>query len=299
MDPIQRGVSSGLTHELAIGCKGLQKYLWLKEPRASVIQVSPVKEVFPLSVVIVIPARFGSTRFPGKPLARRTGKFLIQHVVEQAQKAQLATQVVVATDDARIIDAVQSFGGCAVMTSDQHPSGTDRIAEVMQRPEFVDTQVVVNVQGDEPEIDPGLIDNLIRVTSQADVPMATAAAPFESLVDVANPNIVKVVTDQQNFALYFSRSVIPYDRDRITASAEKSEWAGLYRKHLGIYAYQRKFLLTLAATPACALEKLEKLEQLRALYIGGKIYVEDTATAPHGIDTPEDYEAFVKRMVPG
>jgi 3-deoxy-manno-octulosonate cytidylyltransferase (CMP-KDO synthetase) len=246
--------------------------------------------------VIVIPARFGSTRFPGKPLARRTGKFLIQHVVEQARKAQLASQVVVATDDARIMDAVISFGGTAVMTSDQHPTGTDRIAEVMRRPEFAGTQIVVNVQGDEPEIDPALIDNLIRVTGQADVPMATVAAPFDRPEEIGNPNIVKVVTDQRHFALYFSRSVIPYDRDRVTLGASALALAGIYRKHLGIYAYQRKFLLTLAATPACDLEKIEKLEQLRALHMGAKIYVEDTATGPHGIDTPEDYEAFVQRL---
>jgi len=252
-----------------------------------------------LSAVIVIPARYGSTRFPGKPLARQTGKFLIQHVVEQARKAHRATRVVVATDDQRIAAAVASFGGTAVMTSDQHQSGTDRIAEVMLRPEFADTQVVVNVQGDEPEIDPGLIDKLIRVTSQADVPMATAAANFERAEDIANPNIVKVVVDQRKLAIYFSRSVIPYDRDKITAGAGLLALAGLYRKHLGIYAYQRKFLLTLAATPPCDLEKLEKLEQLRALYMGARIYVEDTPTAPHGIDTPEDYDAFVKRVVSG
>lgn len=252
-----------------------------------------------MSAVIVIPARYGSTRFPGKPLARQTGKFLIQHVVEQARKAHRATRVVVATDDQRIAAAVASFGGTAVMTSDQHQSGTDRIAEVMLRPEFADTQVVVNVQGDEPEIDPGLIDKLIRVTSQADVPMATAAANFERAEDIANPNIVKVVVDQRKLAIYFSRSVIPYDRDKITAGAGLLALAGLYRKHLGIYAYQRKFLLTLAATPPCDLEKLEKLEQLRALYMGARIYVEDTPTAPHGIDTPEDYDAFVKRVVSG
>lgn len=246
-----------------------------------------------MSAVVVIPARFGSTRFPGKPLANQTGKFLIQHVYEQASKAKNAQRVVVATDDVRILEAVHSFGGLAVMTAETHQSGTDRIAEVMQLPEFAAVDVVVNVQGDEPEINPTLIDSLITMTSRPEIAMATVAAPLTSRVEIANPNIVKVVLDQQNLALYFSRSVIPYDRDGQTPEATLGS---LYRKHLGIYAYQRAFLLKLAQTPMCTLEKLEKLEQLRALYLGAKIYVADTATAPHGIDTPEDYAAFVERQ---
>jgi len=249
-----------------------------------------------MPAIIVIPARYGSTRFPGKPLLRQSGKFLIQHVVEQALKAKRAEAVVVATDDHRIFDAVRSFGGHAVMTSHTHHSGTDRIAEVMHKPEYTKFRVVVNVQGDEPEIDPALIDDLIRVTSQADVPMATVAAPFEHAHDIQNPNVVKVVTDQRRFALYFSRAVIPFDRDRIANGSPPLALAGLYRKHLGIYAYKRDTLLTLAATPPCDLERLEKLEQLRALYLGLKIFVQDTTHAPHGIDTPEDYANFLKRL---
>ena len=248
-----------------------------------------------MTAIIVIPARYGSTRFPGKPLARQTGKFLIQHVVEQASKAKRAEKVVVATDDHRIFDAVRSFGGHAVMTSHTHHSGTDRIAEVMHKPEYAATSVVVNVQGDEPEICPDLIDDLIRVTTQADVPMATAAAPFANAKDIENPNVVKVVVDQRHFALYFSRSVIPFDRDRATTGTPLLGLAGIYRKHLGLYAYKRDTLLTLAATPMCELERLEKLEQLRALHLGYKIFVQDTTHGPHGIDTPEDYAAFVKR----
>jgi 3-deoxy-manno-octulosonate cytidylyltransferase (CMP-KDO synthetase) len=259
-----------------------------------------------VTAIIVIPARYGSSRFPGKPLARQTGKFLIQHVVEQAGRARRASQVVVATDDPRIMDAVHSFGGQAVMTSHAHNSGTDRIAEVMKKPEFAGVQVVVNVQGDEPEIDPNLIDELIRTTSLVDsgrgpVQMATAAAPFEHPRDIENPNIVKVVVDQHHLALYFSRAVIPYDRDGLAAGTHPAIHpappapAGIYRKHLGIYAYRREALLALAATPMCDLERLEKLEQLRALYLGFKIFVHDTTHAPHGIDTPADYAAFVKR----
>jgi len=256
------------------------------------------KPVLPPTAAIVIPARYGSSRFPGKPLARETGKYLIQHVVEQAAKTKLAAKVIVATDDPRIEAAVHSFGGTAIMTSSAHQSGTDRIAEVMQRPEFTDIEVVVNVQGDEPEIEPTLIDELIGVSCRPNVAMATVAAPFEespgllsrgSNCHVENPNMVKVVTDRDNFALYFSRSVIPYDRDKT------GNGGGGYRKHLGIYAYKREALLTLAATPPCELEQLEKLEQLRALYLGLKIFVVQTTKAPHGIDTPEDYAAFIKR----
>jgi 3-deoxy-manno-octulosonate cytidylyltransferase (CMP-KDO synthetase) len=247
---------------------------------------------------IVIPARYASTRFPGKPLARQTGKFLIQHVVEQAQKARRAEVVIVATDDVRILDAVQSFGGTAVMTSNAHHSGTDRIAEVIRKPEYASVKIVVNVQGDEPDIDPALIDSLIEALSreQGAVPMATVATPFAHSRDVENPNLVKVVTDQQHCAIYFSRAVIPYDRDRQSNGAPLGAGpGGPYRKHLGIYAYTREALLTLSSTPVCELERLEKLEQLRALYLGMKIFVQETPHAPHGVDTPEDYAAFVKR----
>jgi 3-deoxy-manno-octulosonate cytidylyltransferase (CMP-KDO synthetase) len=240
------------------------------------------------NAAIIIPARFASTRFPGKPLAHHTGKFLIQHVVEQAAKAKSAHHVVVATDDDRIYIAVQQFGGNAVMTSTDHQSGTDRIAEAIANPLLKDIDIIVNVQGDEPEIDPALIDNLIRACSEPGVSMATVSAPFEHSADVQNPNIVKVVTDQRGFALYFSRSVIPHDRDKSAAHS-------LYRKHLGLYAYRRDALLTLAKTPVCELERTEKLEQLRALYLGMKILVLQTDHAPHGIDTPEDYAAFVER----
>lgn len=247
----------------------------------------------------MIPARYGSTRFPGKPLARLTGKFLIQHVVEQAQQSKLANVVVVATDDHRICDAVRSFGGHAVMTSDAHHSGTDRIAEVIRRPEYSAVRVVVNVQGDEPDIDPQLIDHLISALSPPlhtrDISMATAAAPFAHAADIENPNLVKVVVDHRHCALYFSRSVIPFDRDRSAHGTLQAGPGGIYRKHLGIYAYTREALLTLSAAPICELERLEKLEQLRALYLGMKILVQDTPHAPHGVDTPEDYAAFVRR----
>ncbi len=248
-----------------------------------------------LSSLIVIPARYESTRLPGKPLLRQTGKYLIEHVYEKALQTKRASAVVVATDDQRIADVVRSFEGQVVMTSPEHRSGTDRIAEVAAMKEFSHFEKIVNVQGDEPEIDANVIDALIRLLEKTDVQMATAAAPFENAEEIVNPGVVKVVIDQRRFAMYFSRSAIPHDRDHQTAGANPLLLAGLYRKHLGIYAYQKAFLLQLAATEPCDLEKLEKLEQLRALYMGAKIIVHDTPQAHHGIDTPEDYEAFVRR----
>ena len=256
-------------------------------------------------VAIVIPARYGSTRFPGKPLARLTGKFLIQHVCEQAQKSQRAGRVVVATDDNRIFEAVRGFGGEAVMTSHAHHSGTDRIAEVIKSPAFSGVEVVVNVQGDEPDMDPALIDDLVAVlddppapvrrANAGDIMIATASAPFSNSHEIENPNCVKVVVDNRNCALYFSRSVIPYDRDRTLHGAALQAVGGVYRKHLGIYAYRREALLRLSGAPMCEMERLEKLEQLRALYLGMRIFVQETHRAPHGVDTPEDYQAFVER----
>lgn len=257
-------------------------------------------------VAIVIPARYGSTRFPGKPLQRMTGKFLIQHVVEQAGQARRAQRVIVATDDSRIFDAVHSFGGEVVMTSHDHHSGTDRIAEVIRQPAFAGVEVIVNVQGDEPDMDPALIDQLVAVLDDPDAParnagtgemvMATASAPFAHPHEIENPNYVKVVVDQRGCALYFSRSVIPYDRDRTLHGAALQAVGGVYRHHLGIYAYRREALLRLSAAPVCEIERLEKLEQLRALYLGMRIFVQETHRAPHGVDTPEDYNLFVNRM---
>jgi 3-deoxy-manno-octulosonate cytidylyltransferase (CMP-KDO synthetase) len=251
---------------------------------------------FIVSALIVIPARLKSTRFPAKCLMRQTGKYLIEHVYEQAAKSKRAGGIVVATDDMQIFQAVHSFGGHVVMTRPNHLSGTDRIAEVAALPAYAAFTSIVNVQGDEPEIDPAMIDDLIRLLEATDVQMVTAAAPFQSRAEISNPNVVKVVIDQRRFALYFSRSVIPHDRDGVTQNAGSLELAGLYRKHLGVYAYRRNFLLLLTQTPPCELEKLEQLEQLRALYLGAKILVHDVPTAHHGIDTPEDYAAFVNRM---
>jgi 3-deoxy-manno-octulosonate cytidylyltransferase (CMP-KDO synthetase) len=234
-------------------------------------------------VVAVIPARFASTRLPGKPLLAETGKPLIQHVYEQVRKVAALDRIVVATDDERILQAVKAFGGEAVMTSNRHPTGTDRIAEAVKN---IECAKVVNVQGDEPEIEPELIETLIGLLDQ-DAEMATLAVPFGNPQDALLSHRVKVVIDRHHNALYFSRSRIPYSNGNPSPAL----------LHLGLYGYTKAFLqryVTLDSTP---LEQAEKLEQLRALEHGYKIKVGIVkAKAWGGIDTPEDYAAFVKRL---
>jgi 3-deoxy-manno-octulosonate cytidylyltransferase (CMP-KDO synthetase) len=246
-----------------------------------------------VTAAVVIPARYASTRFPGKPLAHDTGRFLIQHVYERATQATTISRVLVATDDQRIFGAVRSFGGEAVMTRADHPSGTDRVAEAAAR---LDCDIVVNIQGDEPELEPGCIDCLVdRLAHDCDCVMATAACPFAAVPDSSptDPNAVKVVIDGRGRALYFSRSLIP-----CPAAAPPSASAtptGPPYLHLGIYAYRRDFLMKLASLPPTPLERIERLEQLRALENGYRIAVVVVDKAAVGIDTPEDYAAFVRR----
>ena len=245
-----------------------------------------------MQALALIPARFASTRFPGKPLADDTGRPLIQHVVERVRQCQTIGRIVVATDDPRIRDAVVGFGGEAVMTSPDHPNGTSRLAEAVQTLGD-DTPLVVNVQGDEPEVPAATVDALVRgLADDADADMATLASPFADDEDPTNPNVVKLVIDRHDRAIYFSRSVIPHDRD---AELLATRPRVTRYKHPGLYAYRRDFLLAypdLAPTP---LEEAEKLEQLRVLEHGYKIAVIH-ADAPHpGIDTPEQYDAFVRR----
>jgi len=243
-----------------------------------------------LAAVAIIPARYASTRFPAKPLARATGKYLIQHVYERVVEARTIDRAIVATDDERIAAAVRSFGGDAVMTRPDHPTGTDRIAEVAAG---LSADLVVNVQGDEPEIEPASIDLLVwLMDSRPEASMATLACPFPADADPRSPSTVKVVVDRRGFALYFSRSLIPYPRD----SGGAVEGPGPWLLHVGIYAYRRDFLLSYAGLPASRLEQTEKLEQLRALENGHRIAVGLIERAGVGIDTPEEYEAFVARM---
>jgi 3-deoxy-manno-octulosonate cytidylyltransferase (CMP-KDO synthetase) len=242
-----------------------------------------------VKVIGCIPARWGSTRFAGKVLAKETGKFLIQHTWERACQAKLLEKVVIAADDAKVVEAAKSFGAECVLTSPEHQSGTDRIAEAVTD---IDVDIVVNLQADEPEIDPNNIDYLAELLiKNADYPMATLAAEFKTAEQVADPNIVKVVLDAKGGAIYFSRAPIPYDRESAGIGQVKQ-----YLRHIGIYAYRKEFLLKVTALPQTALEKTEKLEQLRAVENGFPILVGKAEHTCDGIDTPEQYEAFVRRV---
>jgi 3-deoxy-manno-octulosonate cytidylyltransferase (CMP-KDO synthetase) len=246
-----------------------------------------------MRVTVVIPTRYASTRFPGKPLADLNGKPMIQWVCEGAARCSLVDKILVATDDTRIADAVAAFGGTPVMTRADHPTGTDRLAEVAAG---LDSELIVNVQGDEPLIDPAMIEAAVRpLLADPTIPMGTLKTPLTSLEEFHNPNVVKVVTDRRGFALYFSRAPIPHPRD--FNDALETRWRELATaKHVGLYVYRRDFLLafpTLAPTP---LEEQEKLEQLRALEHGHRIFVAATAMGTQGVDTPEDLER-VRRLL--
>jgi 3-deoxy-manno-octulosonate cytidylyltransferase (CMP-KDO synthetase) len=241
-----------------------------------------------VKTAIVIPARYASRRLPGKPLLRQTGKYLVQHVYERACLSRRAAEVVVATDDPRIVAAVQGFGGHVVLTGRDHPSGTDRVAEVAER---LDADVVVNLQGDEPFIDPEALDRLPELLhADPDADMATLAAPLDSLEQWQDPNCVKVVCDAAGRALYFSRSPVPHVRD---GGPDFRARPPRFLQHIGLYAYRRRFLLAFAALPPAPLEQLEKLEQLRVLVHGHRIQVGVVEHAGHGVDTYEDYQCFV------
>ena len=228
-------------------------------------------------VLCVIPARYASTRLPGKPLLSIAGKPMIEHTYRRAELAKFVGEVVIATDDERIFTAVKQFGGKVVMTRIDHASGTDRLAEVAEK--YSDADVIINVQGDEPLIDPTIIDRLVRV--MLDDPMLEMATVKTTLHENEYniPSAVKVVTDEDGYALYFSRSLIPYPRN-------KGEFIAY--KHIGIYAYKRDFLLKFSKLPQGALEKTESLEQLRALESGSRIKVLTVDSVAIGVDTEED-----------
>lgn len=237
-----------------------------------------------MKVYGIIPSRFGSSRFPGKPLHLIAGKPLVAWVVDAAKKASSLDDVIVATDDERIVEAVAANAGKAVMTPSDLPSGTDRIA--VAAGDFADDDILVNIQGDEPLIDPQLIDALVsKLKEDSRWSMATAVTPIRNAEDFAAKSVVKVVLDRDDGALYFSRSPIPCDRDSADPLA-----CGLCVRHLGIYAYRGGFLRKYVAEKPCALEMTEKLEQLRALWMGAKIAVVKTDDEGIGVDTPQDAE---------
>lgn len=247
-----------------------------------------------MSFLVIIPARFGSTRLPGKPLLDIAGKPMIQWVWERAG-ASAASRVVVATDDARVAAAVEGFGGEVCMTRASHESGTDRLQEVAQRLALDDDQIVVNVQGDEPLIPPAVIDQVaLNLASSRRAEIATLAKPIHSREELFNPNVVKVVVDNTLHALYFSRAPIPWDREAWgdgrnlqDAPSPRGEWA----RHIGIYAYRVGFLHRFVQWPAGRLEQVERLEQLRAMEQGVAIHVDESCEEiPAGVDTAEDLE---------
>jgi 3-deoxy-manno-octulosonate cytidylyltransferase (CMP-KDO synthetase) len=263
-----------------------------------------------MTSIVIIPARYDSTRFPGKPLCPLKGIPIIQHVYENSKRALRADEVIVATDSELILERVIAFGGKAVMTDKRHRSGTDRIAEVATS---LDADIIVNVQGDEPLIRSEMIDDVIDVLNDQKASMGTLIKKIEDPQEITNPNIVKVVFDSEWFALYFSRAPIPFQRD---------EWRSIYEiqnlkssprrvacgdkiqntqyeirnffKHIGIYSYRKEVLLSLASLEQTELEKQEKLEQLRALEHGMKIKLKETFFETYGVDTPEDLERVEK-----
>jgi 3-deoxy-manno-octulosonate cytidylyltransferase (CMP-KDO synthetase) len=237
-----------------------------------------------MKTVAIIPSRYGSIRLPGKPLLKIGGKPLIQHVYERAQRAQRVSEVWVATDDRRIVEAVEQFGGRALLTSPTHRTGTDRVAEATRT---IKADLVVNVQGDEPLIDPQMIDQAIEpLTENPDIPMSTVAKRSTSIEELSDPNIVKVVVDQKGFALYFSRSPLPFVRDRHSADSQ----GFCFLQHIGLYVYRWDFLQRLAQLEQTPLEKLEKLEQLRVLENGFPIIVLVTDSWSIGVDTQDDLQ---------
>ena len=261
------------------------------------------------NVIAIIPARFASTRLEGKLLLEIAGKPMILHTLEQAKRARNVSRVIVATDDRRIFDAVEKSGNEAIMTSTGHESGSDRIAEVaLNLPE---NSIIVNVQGDEPLISPRTIEKAVRAIadvlsrSKSNVDIATTCEQITDISDVFSPNVVKVVTDNNGFALYFSRSPIPFLRDEVNkhGSLEKAiaydpSLLGHFRKHTGIYVYRREFLLKFAKMERTALEKIEMLEQLRALENGARIRVVETEERSIGVDTAHDLEQ-VRKVICG
>ncbi|MBA4501954.1 3-deoxy-manno-octulosonate cytidylyltransferase [Marinobacterium marinum] len=254
-----------------------------------------------MSFSVVIPARYASSRFPGKPLADLAGKPMLQHVYERACESE-AVRVVIATDDDRIAQTADGFGAEVCMTSSDHPSGTDRLQEVVQTLGFYADDIVVNVQGDEPLIPPRIINqvahNLMAVPTAG---IATLSEPIETIDALLNPNVVKVITDHQGMALYFSRAPVPWPRDDFMSGERDQMPAGFpWQRHIGLYAYRVKMLNDFVNWPPAALEQTESLEQLRALWHGVGIHVAAADVAPPaGVDTPEDLARIAELLVNG
>ena len=249
-----------------------------------------------MRVTAVIPARYASNRFEGKALADIMGKPMVQHVYERTCRAALVSEVIVATDDPRIEAAVKAFGGRVEMTSISHETGTDRLAEVAER---IDSEIIVNVQGDEPLIEPAMIDEAIQpLLDDENIVMGTLKSRVRNLHDFLSPNVVKVITDCNGFALYFSRSPLPFFRDKWDDLKDEAFASGrlLCHKHVGMYVYRRDFLIRYARMPQTHLERAEKLEQLRVLENGYRIRVVETEYESIGVDSPPDLEKVLEKL---
>jgi 3-deoxy-manno-octulosonate cytidylyltransferase (CMP-KDO synthetase) len=254
-----------------------------------------------MPAIVIIPARFGSTRFPGKPLCRLKGRYMIEHVYERVKKAKKVHDVYIATDSILVEDAVKEFGGKVIMTSDRHSSGTDRIAEAINKIDDLkihESDIIVNVQGDEPMIEPDMVDEVIDLMDDKRASIGTLVKKIENIEEVFDPNIVKVVFDENGYAFYFSRSPIPYSRDFFQVIKDK-DLCSLFCikrpeidifKHIGIYAFRKEALILFSNSITSRLEAIEKLEQLRALELGLKIKVKETFFETIGVDTPDDLE---------
>lgn len=254
-----------------------------------------------MGFTVIIPARYASTRFPGKPLADLAGKPMVQHVYERALQSE-ADRVIIATDDQRIADAAEGFGAEVCMTAEEHPSGTDRLQEVVKKLGFYADDIVVNVQGDEPLVPPRVINQVAHnLMAEPDASIATLSEPITDIDSLMNPNVVKVVSDARGRALYFSRAPMPWPRDQFNTEEGKSKMPEGYdwQRHIGIYAYRVKLLNDFVTWPPAPLEETECLEQLRAMWNGAQIHVAlADELPPAGVDTPEDLERIRELLEP-
>ncbi|KAB7627628.1 3-deoxy-manno-octulosonate cytidylyltransferase [Alkalilimnicola sp. S0819] len=249
--------------------------------------------------VVVIPARYGSQRFPGKPLAMLGGRPMIAHVWERARESG-AAEVLIATDDRRIVAVCEEFGAQVLLTADNHVSGTDRLAEVCTQRGWADDTIVVNLQGDEPMMPPALLSQVAaNLMERPEADMATLAVALDDTAPLPDPNVVKVVRREDGYAMYFSRAPIPWDRDGLLATDGLAAFPDVFLRHLGIYAYRAGFLRAYPGLPPAPLERLESLEQLRALWHGALIHVGVASQAPEaGVDTPADLERVARLLPP-